>query len=192
MSLQAYTSENVSTTKQLNKAIKDVFGSISQRNEQIQQLLMLAVNEAAKESGGQVTNNLSWLSNIIARADNTKGVNAKRITRYVVNVLCRETVSYNSETMQLAKKKSKEIKLQYTVDPAQTWYEYEKKKDSAKAAFDYGQKRVTNVVTAALDSEKGNLSVAELLQAVVASEAVSIVDLMLAMEVVNPLQGEAA
>lgn len=34
------------------------------------------------------------------------------------------------------------------------------------------------------------MSVAELLQAVVASEAVSIVDLMLAMEVVNPLQGK--
>ena len=189
MSLAKYTSENVSTTKQLNKAVKDVFGSIADRNEQVQQLLILGVNEAAKESGGQVTNNLSWLSNIIARADDTKGVNAKRIVRYVVMVLCNDTVSYNSETMQLAKKKSKDIKLSYTCEPVATWFDFEKKKDSAKAAFDYGSKRVTNVVTAALDSEKGNLSIAELMQAVLASENVSIVDLMLAMEnAANPLQ----
>ena len=186
--LTVYTSKNVSSLKQLNKAIKTVLGSVAERNEQVQQLLILSVQEAAKESGGQVTNNLSWLSNIIALADNTKGVNAKRITRYVVNVLCRDTVSYNSETKQLAKKKSKEIKLKYTVEPAQAWYEYEKAKDSAKAAFDYGSKRVTNVVTAALDNEKGGLTLHELMQAVVASDSVNITDLMLAMENVNPLR----
>lgn len=188
----AYTNKNITSLKQLNKAIKAVLGGVVERNEQIQQLLVLSVAEAAKEAGGQITNNLSWLSNIIALADTTKGVNAKRITRYVVNVLCKETVSYNSETKQLCKKKSKEIKLKYDVEPAQAWYEYEKAKDSAKAAFDYGQKRVTNVVTAALDPEKGHLTVAELMQAVIASDSVNITDLMLAMEnVANPLQ-EAA
>ena len=191
MSLAKYDSSNVSTTKQLNKAVKDVFGSIGDRNEQVQQLLMLGVNEAAKEAGGQITNNLSWLSHIIARADDTNGVNAKRIVRYVVNVLCQDTVSYSSETKQLAKKKSKDIKLKYCIDPAATWYEFEKKKDSAKAAFDYGSKRVTNVVTAALDDTKGGLTIAELMQAVLASEKVSIVDLMLAMENVNPLDKAA-
>lgn len=192
MSLTTYSNENVSTTKQLNKAVKDVFSRIADRNEQIQQLLVLSVQEAAKESGGQITNNLSWLSNIIARADDTKGVNAKRITRYIVSVLCKDTVSYSSETKQLSKKKSKEVKLSYDLEPAQEWYTFEKAKDSAKAAFNYGSKRVTNVVIAALDPEKGGLTAAELMEAVVASEKVSIAELMRAMENVNQPLREAA
>lgn len=183
-----YSIENITSLKQLNKAIKTVFGGVAERNEQIQQLLLLAINEAAKEAGGQVTNNLSWLSNIIAVADNTKGVNAKRIVRYVVSVLCNDTVSYNTETKQLAKKKSKEIKLKYAIEPACTWYEYEKAKDSAKAAFDYGVKRITNVVDAALNEDKGNITLAEVLTGVLASEAVSLNDLMNAMQAINPMQ----
>lgn len=188
MSLTKYTNENVTSLKQLNKAIKTVFGGVAQRNEQIQQLLLLGVNEAARTSGGQVTNNLSWLSNIIAVADNTKGVNAKRITRYVVNILCNESVTYDSESKQLSKKKSKEVKLSYTTEPACEWYEYEKAKDRANKAFDYGSKRVTNVVTQALAEEKGNLSLNEVMQAVLAVETVTLNDLMSAMEAINPLQ----
>lgn len=183
-----YSIENVTSLKQLNKAIKTVFGGVAERNEQIQQLLLLGVGEAARESGGQVTNNLSWLSNIIMVADNTKGVNAKRIVRYVVTVLCNDTVSYNSETKQLAKKKSKEIKLSYTTEPQVEWYEYEKARDSAKAAFDYGVKRITNVVNAALDEEKGNITLAEVLTGVLASESVSLNDLLTAMQSINPMQ----
>lgn len=184
-----YSIENVTSLKQLNKAIKTVFGGVAERNEQIQQLLLLGVGEAARVSGGQVTNNLSWLSNIIMVADNTKGVNAKRIVRYVVTVLCNDTVSYDSETKQLAKKKSKEIKLKYSDGfgiPA--WYEYEKAKDSAKAAFDYGVKRITNVVNTALDEEKGNITLAEVLTGVLASESVSLNDLLTAMQSINPMQ----
>ena len=60
--LTTYSQANVKTTKDFTKACTTVFGSISQRNEQVQQLLILAVKEAAKESaGGQVSNNLTWL-----------------------------------------------------------------------------------------------------------------------------------
>tara|TARA_R110000823_G_C15952958_1_gene502568 strand:+ start:46782 stop:47357 length:576 start_codon:yes stop_codon:yes gene_type:complete len=188
MALVQYTNQSINTMKKLNGAIKTVFGSIAERNEQIQQLLIVSVNEAARVSGEQVTNNLSWLSNIIAVADNTKGVNAKRITRYVVSVLCKDTVTYNSETKQLAKKKSKDIKLSYDVEPVQTWFEFEKAKDKAAAAFDYGQKRITNVVTAALDNEKGNITLSEVLMGVLACESVTVNDLMNAMQAINPIQ----
>ena len=185
MSLTTYTAQNVNSLKSLNKAINTVFGGVAARNEQIQQLLILSVNEAGKTSGGQVTNNLSWLSRMIEVAENTKGVNAKRITRYIVNVLCNETVSYNTETKQLAKKKDKEVKLSYTLEPTESWYDYEKAKDSSKAAFDYGKKRVTNVVTAALDTEKGGLTVTEVVQAMLDSKSLSLNELLKAMDSVN-------
>ena len=60
--LTAYNNTNVTNTKQFVTASKLVFGSIAQRNDQVQQLLVIAVGEAARISGGQVTNNLDWLA----------------------------------------------------------------------------------------------------------------------------------
>lgn len=192
MSLTKYTTDNVTSLKQLTKAVKTVFGAVSQRNEQIQQLLLVSVAEAARESGGQVTNNLAWLSNIIAVADNTKGVNAKRIVRYVVKVLCNDTVSYNSDKKVLSKKKDKTVKLDYNTNPDQTWYEFEKSKDSAKAAFDYGKRGVSAMI-AARNKGDNPLSLGELFAQYLANEDCpdTIQDLMEAMEAVNPLKGVA-
>jgi hypothetical protein len=186
MSLTQYTQANVSNTKQFNTACKTVFSSIQARNEQVQQLLIIAVSEAARKSGGQVTNNLDWLTRILGMAESTKGINLTKMVRYVKEVLCCNTVSWNSEKSRLAKVQDKTIKLSYNLEPETTWYNHGKKETVAKA-FDYG-KRVTSAINSAMNQEKGGLTLAEVMQAVMASDDVTIAELIQAIEEVNPLQ----
>lgn len=187
MSLKKYTSANVTSTKQFNQAISTVFGSIAQRNEQVQQLLLLAVGEASRESGGQVTNNLDWLTRILVVAEETKGINLTKMVTYVKEVLCCNTVSWNSEKKRVTKRQDKDVSLEYNTSPDTTWYNHGKKETVAKA-FDYGQKRVTSVVTQALAEDKGGLSLSEVMQAVLAVDTVSIRDLIEAMDEVNNIE----
>lgn len=189
MALTTYTNANVTNTKQFNGAIQTVFGSIKERNNQIQQLLILAVGEASREAGGQVTNNLDWLTRILCLAEETKGVNLTKMVRYVKEVLCCNTVSWNSEKSRLSKVAKKDIKLTYNVEPDVTWFDYGKKETVAKA-FDYG-KRVTSAVSSAMSEEKGGLTLTEIMQAVIEADGVTIAELMQAIGEVNPLD-EAA
>ena len=185
-SLTAYSNTNVTNTKQFVTASKLVFGSIAQRNDQVQQLLILAVSEAARESGGQITNNLDWLSSILKLAEETKGINLVKMVRYVKEILCVNTVSWNSEKSKLNKVSDKAIKLTYNIEPATTWFDHGKKETVAKA-FDYS-KRVTSAINSAMNNEKGGLTLAEVMMAVLSSDEVSVADLMTAIETINPLQ----
>ena len=176
--LAEYNVKNVSTSKQFNKAVDVVFTGISGRNNQVQQLLVLAVNEAAREAGGQVTNNLTWLSKVLAIANETKGVNATRIASYVKEVLCKNTVAWNKEKKSL-KKSAQVAHLEYDIEPKTEWFNHGKA-DKVEAAFDYG-KRVANSIMAALDDDKGGMSTGEVLQAVLKGGITS-VDLGLALQ----------
>lgn len=187
--LTEYNNTNVTNTKQFVTATKLVFGSIAQRNIQIQQLLLIAVGEAARESGGQVTNNLDWLTTILNLGEETKGINLVKMVRYVKEVLCCNTVSWNSEKGKLNKVSDKKVKLSYNLEPTVTWFDHGKKETVAKA-FDYS-KRVTSAINSAMNNEKGGLTLAEVMVAVLSSDDVSIADLMNAIETINPIQ-EAA
>lgn len=187
MSLKKYTSENVTNTKQFNQAISTVFGSIAQRNNQIQQLLIIAVNEASRVSGGQVTNNLDWLTRVLVVAEETKGVNLPKMVKYVKEVLCCNTVSWNSKKSRITKRQDKDVSLEYNTSPDTTWFDYGKKETVAKA-FDYGKKRVTSVVTQALAEDKGGLTLSEVLQAVLEVDTVNIRELINAMDEVNAVE----
>lgn len=167
----------IQTSKQFNKALSEVFTGIAGRNNQLQQLLVIAVNEAARESGGQVTNNLSWLTSVLVMAEDTKGINATRIASYVKEVLCCKTVSWNNEKRVLCKTQGKT--LEYNTAPETTWMDYGRA-NKVKDAFDY-EKKLTSLVTRCLDEEKGSMSTAEVLKAVMAG-GVSSVDLGLALQ----------
>ena len=177
--MKTYTNENISTPKQFNSAIKEVFGSIATRNQQVQQLLILAVNEAAKEVNGQVGNNLNWLTMLLNQAEQTKGIALVKVVKYVKEVLCCNTVSWNAETAKLTKVKTKGVKLTYNTAPLTEWYSYGKK-ETLKKAFDYS-KAVTSSITSALDEKKGGLTKLDIIRAVMGAGfgGQEVIDLMI-------------
>jgi hypothetical protein len=177
MALKNFTTQNIQTSKQFNQALREVFNGIAGRNKQIQQLLILAVHEAARESGGQVTNNLSWLSSVLEIAEQTKGVNATRIASYVKEVLCCKSVSWNDKKKALCKAAG--CVLTYNTAPDVDWMDYGKP-DKVQDAFDYG-KRVTSAIRNAMDDKKGGLTTAEVLQSVM-DGGVNSTDLALALQ----------
>lgn len=175
MALKTYT--NINTHKAFSKAVSDVFSGIAGRNAQVQQLLVIAVNEAARESGGQVVNNLTWLSELMVMAEETKGINATKLSEYVRMVLCKNTVSWDKTKKQL-KKKSKDTALEYDLTPAYPWFDHGKP-DTVEKAFDYG-KRVESAIRNALDPAKGGLTFAEVILHV-AQTGITIQDMMEAL-----------
>lgn len=180
MALTTYNKVNVTTTKQFTKACSVVFAGIKQRNEQVQQLLILAVNEAAKVSGGQVTNNLTWLTELLKMAESTQGINFTKVVRYVKEVLCCNTVAWSTAKSQLVKSSVKGVVLTYNLEPESTWYDYGKK-NNIKNEFDYA-KRVVSSINSAMDADKGGLSSKEVLSAIIGSGAFSINELLEAAE----------
>lgn len=196
MALKSYNQTNVTNHKQFTKAIKDVFAGVAARNKQIQQLLIIAVNEAARESGGQVVNNLTWLSELMVLAEDTKGINATKLSEYVRVELCCNTVGWDKKTRQL-KKKAKDTPLKYNLEPAHTWFDHGKP-DTIEKAFDYG-KRIESAISNALDPEKGGMTFAEVIKHV-AQTGITVDDLIQAiqdnaeekLELIDELPEEAA
>lgn len=178
MALKQFDINNVQTSKQFNSALSDVFAGITGRNKQLQQLLIIAVNEAARISGGQVTNNLSWLSAVLAKADETKGVNGQKIALYVKEVLCCKSVAWDVKKLTLKKSPSADV-LEYNLAPEVSWYDFGKD-PSVKEAFDWHKKTLT-AMKSALDEGKGNMSVMELM-AIAMEAGVTSVDLGLALQ----------
>jgi len=178
MALKQFDVNNVQTSKQFNSALSDVFAGITGRNKQLQQLLIVAVNEAARISGGQVTNNLSWLSAVLAKADETKGVNGQKIALYVKEVLCCKSVAWDVKKLTLKKSPSADV-LEYNLAPEVSWYDFGKD-PAVKEAFDYG-KKLTSTVKAALDETKGGMTIAEVMEAIMAGGVTS-TDLGLALQ----------
>lgn len=176
--LKSYTNENLTTSKAFNTACKDVFSGIAARRDQVQQLLIVAVNEAARTSGGQVVNNLTWLSKVMVMAEETKGINATKLAEYVRLVLCCNTVSWDKKNKQL-KKKGKTVVLAYNLEPTATWFDYGKP-DTIDKAFDYG-KRVTSAIKNAVDPEKGGMSFKEVIAAV-AQAGITVEELLEAID----------
>lgn len=153
--LKQYSQSNVTDTKSFRKAIGEVFAGVKARNLQIQQLLLVALAEASRVSNGQPTNNLTWLSELLVLAEDTKGINATRIAEYVRIELCCNSVGWNKKKRQLVKR-SKDVPLVYNTEPKCAWYDYGKP-DSVDKAFDYG-KSVINAVKKAIDPDKGGMT----------------------------------
>lgn len=181
--VKSFNATNVSTAKQFSKALKEVFGSIRSRQEQIQQLLVLAVGEAARESGGQVTNNLSWLTAVLIEAEATQGVNFTKVVRYIKEVLCCNTVSWDAKKQQLVKVAKKDVKLTYCTEPTIAWYDLGKKNNVAKE-FDYVSRAVSSF-KAALDPEKGNVTETEIFTKLIVEGGASIDAILQAIESLN-------
>tara|TARA_B100001063_G_scaffold227047_2_gene237169 strand:- start:13711 stop:14277 length:567 start_codon:yes stop_codon:yes gene_type:complete len=177
--LTTYSQANVKTTKDFTKACTAVFGSIKQRNEQVQQLLILAVQEAAKlSSNGQASNNLTWLSNILVIAEDTQGINLTKIVKYIKEVLCCNTVAWNKKDNKLTKTSKKDVKLMYNCEPESTWYEYGKKASVSKE-FDYA-KRIKSAIISATNPDKGGLTHEDVIKAIFEA-GITIDDVMNAM-----------
>lgn len=175
--MKTFNSSNVTSTKTFISACNSVFSGIAGRNQQLQDLLVIAVSEAAKlDSNGNASNNLSWLSAILVKAEETSGINLTKIVVYVKEVLCNSTVKWDAKK-QILKKATKETSLVYTTEPTQTWFEYGKPA-SIEKAFD-----VAGTLRRAIDNsrKKGNASNVEIL-AVIASLDFTADELMQAFE----------
>ena len=161
MKLKSFNSTNVTNTKQFTAACREVFAGVKARNNQIQQLLELGLAEAKRESGGQVTNNLTWLSMVLNMAEEAKGINATKVAEYVKIELCLNTVSWDKKAKQL-KKRGKDMTLAYKdSDITVAWYDYGKP-DTVDRAFDYG-KGIINAIKKAQDPEKGNMTAKDII-----------------------------
>lgn len=189
MAIKQYTLDNTTTSKQFNSALTMVMGSIAQRNEQVQQLAIIAVNEAARLNGDLPTNNLDWLTNLLVKAEQTKGINLAKLVKYVKEVLCCNTVSWNKEKSRLKKVNDKTVKLTYNVKPDVKWFDYGKKPTVARA-FNYPS-RITSSINSGMNAEKGGMTLAEVMKAVIAADDVTLDELMQAIAEVNPLDKAA-
>ncbi len=177
--LTTYSQANVKTTKDFTKACTTVFGSIKQRNEQVQQLLILAVQEAAKLSDkGQASNNLTWLTSVLIMAEDTKGISLNNLAKYVKEVLCCNTVAWNKKDNKLTKTSKKDVKLTYNTEPSSTWLTYGKAPSVAKE-FDYA-KRVKSAIISATNPDKGGLTHEDVIKAIFEA-GITIDDVMNAM-----------
>lgn len=179
--MATYNSETIKTTKQFTRACNNVSKGFGTKSEEYQQLLVLAVNEAAREAGGQVTNNLTWLTQALLTAKQTNGINFTKVVRYVKEVLCCNTIAWSAAKKQVVKSSVKGTVLTYNTQPETTWYNYGKE-PSIAAAFDYG-KRVTSAINSAMKADKGGMSAAEVVAAILASDSINLDDLLNAVAV---------
>ena len=164
--MKQFNGKNVTNTKQFKTAISDVFTGIGGRFNQIQDLLIVAVEQAATTNdAGQVGNNLNWLSELMNKAITTKGISYVKIEKYIKEVLCLGTVSFNHKTGAFSKKVGKD-ELCYSLEPKDTWFNY--KSGAPKPAFDYGN-AVTTACKSAMNEKKGGLDLAHVLGHVMAA-----------------------
>jgi hypothetical protein len=179
--MKTFNSANITSSKSFLSACNSVFGGISGRNQQLQELLVIAVAQAAKvDSNGNVGNNLSWLSSILVLAEQTNGINLAKIAVYVKEVLCQKTVKWDAKKQTLSKL-NKDTSLSYNVEPSMSWYDYGKPA-KLEAVFD-----VAGTLRRAIDNsrKKGDASNSEIL-AVIASLDFTTAELMEAFESIEP------
>ena len=160
MALKSYDATNITNSKQFNTALNTVFGSISSRNQQVQDLLILGVAQSAK--GG----NLGWVSDVYNFAIETKGVNATRIHTYIKEYLYDNTVTFDVKK-KVFKKSVKADAITPLVEQANTWFGFGKK-EAVKKEKNYLES-VTTAIKNAQSDTKGMHSSGEVIKAVLAS-----------------------
>ena len=181
--MKTFNTSNVTSCKQFTTALTSVMQGISSRNVQLQELLMISVNEACKlKEDGTPQNNLNWLSLLLLQAEDTKGINLKKITAYVKEVLTCNTTAWDGKKKCLKKAGGVDA-IMYDIVPSVTWFEYGTKPSIAKE-FD-GVKSIKNAINNAMDSDKGNMTKAQVL-AVLATLDFSSEDLMNALDLAEP------
>jgi len=133
MALKTYT--GIMTDGSFNKAVNDVFAGITARQDQLQQLLVVAFAKAQQQrEDGTTVDDFRWLSTILAKAIETKGLNSKRMADWINSCVSSpdtdRPLKYEQKTAQLKKSKAG-IKLVYNVQG--TWYDYGKPDDVQKS-----------------------------------------------------------
>lgn len=178
--MKTFNNTNITSTKSFLSACNAVFTGINGRNLQLQELLLVAVNEAAKvDKNDNPSNNLSWLSSLLVMAEQTNGINLSKIVTYVKEVLCCNTVKWDAKKQTL-NKVNKDTKLEYCTNPMDTWFNHGKPNNLDKE-FDYEAS-----LSRALDKffDKGNKTIADL-AIILAKKEINVNDVMLAMEFAN-------
>ena len=140
MALKTYT--GAMTDGSFNKAVQTTFDGISARQSQLHQLLIIAFAKAQTErtaDDGTVstTDDFRWLSTILAKAIETKGLNSKRMADWVNSCVSSpdsaSPLKWDTKTNQLKKSKAG-ITLVYNITG--TWYEHGKP-DKIDEAFKF-------------------------------------------------------
>lgn len=160
MALKTYTGSM--TDGSFNRAVNDVFIGIAGRQNQLHQLLLIAFAKAQTErttdSGDTVTtDDFRWISTILAKAIETKGLNSSRMADWVSSCVTSPDstvpLKWDKKTSQLKKSKSG-IRLVYDVQG--TWFDYGKDPDITKS-FEFAKRLESLLKSAAKAYEDGTM-----------------------------------
>lgn len=137
------------TDGSFNKAVNEVFSGIAARQVQLHQLLIVAFAKAQQQrEDGTTVDDFRWLSTILAKAIETKGLNSKRMADWINSCVSSPDsttpLKWEQKTSQLKKSKAG-ITLVYNI--VGTWYDYGKQDDVEKS-FEFA-KRLESLLKAA-------------------------------------------
>lgn len=181
--LKTFNAQNVTNTAQFSKALSSVFSGIQGRNNQVQQLIIIALEQA------RTGNNLSWLMDILVHAENTRGINLKKIHDYIVTYICKDTVEIRTKNKKvdgkpvkirsLGTKKDSSLELIALEKIDTTWFDYGK--EPRLEDIDYKAKLSRALQTAV---NKGKLSADDIVDALMLAE-IPVTDMMKAFDSVS-------
>lgn len=131
MSLKAFNAASITTDGKFSAAIKDVFTGITARNQQIQQLLVIALFKAqapASDDPARTVDDFRWLSMLADSFEGCRGLSLQQFTDYIkahVHTVDGKSLRWDSKTKQF-KKPEKGVLMVYK-PLAGTWFEFGKK-----------------------------------------------------------------
>lgn len=160
MALKTFTPDSVRTDKNFSTAVLDVFSGVSARNQQIQQLIVIAINKAQTPAADDVTRTVDdfrWLSLLADKFEQTRGLNLQQFVDYLkAHIKCGDkSLVWDVKTKQF-KKPVKGAAVQY-MQITGTWYEFGKKPTLA-AAFNLTGSFSSLINKAAKQAKDGALS----------------------------------
>lgn len=169
MALKTFTPDSVRTDKNFSTAVLDVFSGVSARNQQIQQLIVIALNKAqtpAADDPTRTVDDFRWLSLLADKFESTRGLNLQQFVDYLkAHVKCEivqpdktvvtKSLLWDVKTKQF-KKPVKGAAVQY-MQITGTWFEFGKKPTLA-AAFNLTGSFSSLINKAAKQAKDGALS----------------------------------
>ena len=137
--LKTFTPDNVRTDKNFRSAVLDVFGGAAARNQQIQQLTVIAINKAmtpAADDPSRTVDDFRWLSLLADTFEKTRGLNLQQFVDYLkAHIKCEivqpdktvvtKSLVWDDKSKQF-KKPVKGATVQY-MQITGTWFEWGKK-----------------------------------------------------------------
>ena len=161
MSLKSFNAATITTDGKFSAAVKDVFTGITARNQQIQQLLVIALFKAqspASDDPERTVDDFRWLSLLADSFEGCRGLSLQQFTDYLkahVQTVGGKSLRWDTKTQQF-KKPEKGVVMVYK-QLVGTWFEFGKKPTLASAfSFDKSFHAVLN--KAAKAAKEGALS----------------------------------